>query len=72
MEITFFTFQAYVSHTTLAPLGWNHPHKERVHDCSHVGRNQMYFSQETMGNKSFICFMSEERRLGFVCATVSP
>ena len=36
MEITFFTFQAYVSHTTLAPLGWNHPHKERVHDCSHV------------------------------------
>ena len=37
MEITFFTFQAYVSHTTPAPLGWNHPHKERVHDCSHVG-----------------------------------
>ena len=36
MEITFFTFQAYVSHTTLIPLSWNHPHKERVHDCSHV------------------------------------
>ena len=28
MEITFFTFQAYVSHTTLAPLDWNHPHKK--------------------------------------------
>ena len=55
MEITFFTFQAYVSHTTLIPLSWNHPHKERVHDCSHV---RIIFtlvnSQHTMGNKSFM------------------
>ena len=30
MEITFFTFQAYASHTTLIHQSRNHPHKERV------------------------------------------
>ena len=55
MEITFFTFQAYVSHTTLAPLDWNHPHKKGswLFSC----QNQMYFSRETMGNENFICFL---------------